>query len=312
MRKLILLILLTCSLPATAFAALYHMPRNGNEMIGRVFTIRVKRGDNFNKLSKKYGMSYHEMIEANPGAKPNRLRLNQEIIIPAQFILPKYRQGIVINTVELRLYYFTPDGNYVFTTPVGLGRSGWRTPTTKARVIKKEQDPTWHIPKSIRQHAWETKGKVLPDSIPPGPKNPLGKYAIYLSHHGYLIHGTNSPRSIGKYFSSGCIRLPAAAIKLLFEHVPVGTKVYLINHASKAGWSNGELYLEVQQPMSHSESYSALNHQDVEQAIHHATLNKPAKIDWQRVNAVERQQTGIPRVIGYGLHSMSQTGVEMN
>ena len=44
-------------------------------------------------------------------------------------------------------------------------------------------------------------------NIPPGPKNPVGIAWIGLSKKGIGIHGTNSPGTIGRSGSHGCIRL---------------------------------------------------------------------------------------------------------
>lgn len=301
MRLRILLFLLIMTVGTTAQAAFYPLPSPGNDIVGEIRVIHVQKGDNTNKLMRQYELSYHEMLEANPKVRFSNLREGETVVIPTQFILPKYRKGIVINIPELRLYYFTPDGQYVFTTPVGLGRSGWRTPTMTTYVIKKEEQPIWHVPKEIAEYA-ENKGKILPDEIPPGPDNPLGGYALYLSYSGYLIHGTNDQDSVGKYFSSGCIRLSAEAVATLFSEVDVGTIVHIIHAPSKAGWSNSVLYLENHVPVSYNEQEEQIEktQSGLEEIIDEVTKNRPVNIDWQRVNEVARQQTGIPEPISGG------------
>lgn len=295
--RILLFLLLTTIFPI-AQAAFYPLPSLDNDIVGEIQIIHIQKGDNINKLMQKYELSYHELLEANPKIRFSNLHEGDAIIIPTQFILPKYRKGIVINIPELRLYYFTPDGQYVFTTPVGLGRSGWRTPTMTTYIIKKEEQPIWHVPKDIAEYA-ENNGKTLPSEIPPGPDNPLGNYALYLSYNGYLIHGTNDPNSVGKYFSSGCIRLSSESIATLFLKVDIGTIVYIIHASSKAGWLNDVLYLEKHVPVSYNEQEEKmeLSQSGPAEVIDEATKNRPANIDWQRVDEIARQQTGIPEPV---------------
>lgn len=173
-------------------ASEYTMPPIGDDIIGQNYTITVQIKDSLTAIREKHDVSYEELIEANPAINFYKLKVGQKVIIPKQFILPKFRRGIVINIPELRLYYFTPDGKNVYTFPIGLGREGWRTPIAAAQVVSKNEDPVWYVPKSIRDYVLNKTGEELPTSVPPGPKNPLGKYALYLSLNGYLIHGTNA------------------------------------------------------------------------------------------------------------------------
>jgi hypothetical protein len=61
-----------------------------------------------------------------------------------------------------------------------------------------------------------------------GPGNPLGARAMYLGSSEYRIHGTNDPSTIGKFVSSGCIRLTNEDVADLFSRVDVGTKVVVL------------------------------------------------------------------------------------
>jgi hypothetical protein len=68
----------------------------------------------------------------------------------------------------------------------------------------------------------------LPRMVAGGPGNPLGARAMYIGGTEYRIHGTNDPSSIGKYMSSGCIRLTNEDVKDLFSRVKVGAKVIVL------------------------------------------------------------------------------------
>jgi hypothetical protein len=68
----------------------------------------------------------------------------------------------------------------------------------------------------------------LPRFMAGGPGNPLGARAMYLGSSEYRIHGTNDPSTIGKFVSSGCIRLTNEDVEDLFNRVSVGTKVVVL------------------------------------------------------------------------------------
>ena len=81
--------------------------------------------------------------------------------------------------------------------------------------------------------------------VKPGPENPLGSRAIYLSMPGYLLHGTNKPWGVGMKVSHGCIRLYPEDIEMLYDLVNHGENVEIIDQPVKSGWFGGVLYLEV-------------------------------------------------------------------
>lgn len=281
-------------------AAEYNMPPSGDDIIGQSYTITVKEGDSLTTIREKNGISYDELLVANPNIDFYKLRVDQKVFIPKEFILPKYRRGIVINTAELRLYYFTPDGKHVYTFPVGIGRSGWRTPLTSATIVRKAEHPPWHVPDDIRDYVLKKTGRLLPKVVQPGPKNPLGNYALYLSKSGYLIHGTNAPSSVGTSISSGCVRLLRKPIELLYQEIEVGTPVHIIYYPHKVGWRGDNLYLESHAPIdSYAEKpESPLNEVNVHTVIYEAINHRPAYIDWQAIKRVTKNHFGIPQLIG--------------
>ncbi len=296
LKKILSLIIILFS--CDSFAAHYTMPAPGNDLIGQLIKVQAESGQSLTDIGNKYGIGYHEMVEANHHiTNPDELYDGEEVIVPTQFVLPKYRKGIVINLPECRLYYFTPDGRSVLTYPVGLGRKGWRTPTTSTTVIRKAENPTWTAPSSIKAYVYEQTGKWLPDSIQPGPENPLGPYAMYLGTHGYLIHGTNQPWSIGKLISAGCIRLYNEDVQELYRHVRTGTPVRVIHQPYKAGYQDGKLYLEAHIPLQLTEPPSELNLLSVEKSVLLA-YRRPANINWQAIRRIVEQQDGMPELVG--------------
>lgn len=234
------------------------------------------------------------MKGANRHLNPYGLKDGSEVVIPSRFILPKVRGGIVVNFAELRLYYFPANNpNIVYTFPVSVGREKWRTPTLETHIVRKKEDPTWHVPQSIREASKLKTGKALPATIAPGPNNPLGHYAMYLGKPGYLIHGNNAPNSIGTYASSGCIRLFNKDIEQLFSLTPINTPVHIIHHAHKAGWRANTLYLAVHPSMALEEESNHLNQHSLTRALN-KTNHANAAINWHRVTQIAREHKGIP------------------
>lgn len=223
--------------------------QSGNDIVGEVQKAHVQRGESLYQIARRFDMGLFEVLEANPGLNKHKLKVGQEIIIPSAFILPTdAREGIVLNLAELRIYYFHKDGKKVSTFPVGIGRSGWLTPVGETTVERKTKAPIWRPPKSIRQHMLK-KGVELPEKVYPGPKNPLGDFALYLGWQNYLIHGTNQPQTVGIRSSSGCIRMYPEDISRLFYLVDKGDRVNVIHHPYKVGWREHNLFLEAHEPL---------------------------------------------------------------
>jgi L,D-transpeptidase ErfK/SrfK len=281
-----------------SLATTYPMPSAGSDIIGQIITVEAQYGDTLLKIANDYDIGWHEIMEANPDVNPQKLHSGQRIVIPTAYILPPFRDGIVINLAELRLYYFTKDKKYVYTYPVGLGRREWRTPIVDSTITSKKRNPTWFVPDSIRDFVFEQTGKELPEFIGPGPDNPLGNYAVYMAKQGYLIHGTNQPWSVGKLVSSGCIRLQAADIEELFNSVIIGQKVRIIHYPYKLGWNDGKLFLEAHVPVNIADPISHLNMISADDAIRDAEKGHDIKVNWDRVEQTIHHQLGIPVAIG--------------
>ncbi len=280
-----------------SLATTYPMPTQG-DIVGQIFSVEAHSGDTLSKIANEYGLGWHEILEANPNVSPENLREGENILVPAAFILPKYREGIVINLAELRLYYFSRDKKHVYTYPVGLGRREWRTPLFETTVSHKTANPTWHVPPSIHDYVFESTGKELPESIGPGPDNPLGLYAIYLQKSGYLIHGTDQPWSIGRLIGAGCIRMHNESVEELFNMIQKGEKVRVVHMPYKIGWNQGKLYLQAHVPVNINDPISHLNVVSVDAALRASVKGKNYNINWDRVNRVVEHQMGVPISIG--------------
>lgn len=301
--KIVTLVLFSLLWTTGSSATTYPMPPKGSDVIGQVITVEAESGDTLLKIANDYNIGWHEIMEANPDVNPQRIHRGERIVIPTAYVLPPFRDGIVINLAELRLYYFSPDKKYVYTYPVGLGRREWRTPIVDSVVVNKKKDPTWFVPNSIRDFVFEQTGKELPEYMGPGPDNPLGQYAIYMQKAGYLIHGTNQPWSVGKLVSSGCIRLMSPDIEELFNNVNIGQKVRIIHYPYKIGWNDGKLYIEAHVPVNISDPISHLNIISADDAIRDAVKGHDVKVNWDLVEQAIQHQLGVPVAISEKSHN---------
>ena len=105
---------------------------------------------------------------------------------------------------------------------IGVGRDGFQWSGLK-RIVRKAQWPDWTPPSEMIE-----RQPYLPRFMAGGEGNPLCARALYLGKTLYRIHGTNQPSTIGKYVSSGCIRLTNDDIADLYSRVQVGTRVVVL------------------------------------------------------------------------------------
>ncbi len=128
---------------------------------------------------------------------------------------------IVIDTNNTYLYYVLGNGRAI-RYGVGVGREGFTWSGVQS-VSRKAEWPDWHPPAAMI-----ARQPYLPRFVAGGPGNPLGARAMYLGSSEYRIHGTNDPSTIGKFVSSGCIRMTNEDVIDLFRRVNVGAKVVVL------------------------------------------------------------------------------------
>lgn len=253
MIRLIWFVLTLCAAVPGAFAVTYTLPPEGSRLVGTPIIITVPEGNTLplEAFAAQYGQGLSNMLEANPGVDPFLPKSGTRLVIPQQLILPDtVREGIIVNAAEMRLYYYPPGGNTVEVLPIGIGQAGRETPRNWVTAVERKQEgPTWSPTPNTRR-AYAAEGKTLPAFVPAGPDNPMGLYAIYIGRL-YAIHGTNSNFGIGLRVSQGCIRLRNNDIKYLFDNVPVGTRVQLIDRPVKSTTEpDGSRWVEVHEPLS--------------------------------------------------------------
>lgn len=263
----------------------------GDDVIGRLAVIRLKKGDTLPDIARHFGLGLNALSAANPGVDVWVPEAGERVTLPLNFILPDApRKGIVINLAGMRLFQFQGENrSHVVTYPVGVGTEERPSPRGQMRVERKVSRPTWHVPASIAEDH-RKKGDILPASVPPGPDNPLGEYALYLSRSSYLMHGTNKPASIGLRATNGCIRLYPEDIKRLFADTPVNTPVLIVNQPYLLGKRDGMVYIEAHVPPEGMDA----RFDEVYAKLKKLEKESGRTVDWNKVKKVLTEARGIP------------------
>lgn len=131
--------------------------------------------------------------------------------------------AILVDTRSRALHYWSADGSVYKLYPSSVPLTDELTRRGRTSVIRKVEGPSWSPTPNMRK-----RNPEWPAHIPPGPDNPLGSHALYLSWKYYRIHGTHDTRKIGRQSSNGCIGLYNEHISELFGMTKVGTQVLLI------------------------------------------------------------------------------------
>jgi L,D-transpeptidase ErfK/SrfK len=290
------LIMLLASQGAQAVS--YPLPPEGSRLVGSPLTITVAPANTqpLEAFAAQYGQGLSNMLEANPGVDVYLPKSGSTLVVPQQVILPDtVREGIVINVAEMRLYYYPKDSNTVEILPIGIGQAGRETPRNWVTSVERKQEaPSWTpTPNTRREYA--SRGESLPAFVPAGPENPMGLYAIYIGKL-YAIHGTNANFGIGLRVSQGCIRLRNDDIKYLFDTVPVGTRVQLIDRPVKYSTEpDGSRWVEVHEPLSRNRSeYESDKRIPLPITPALRTFVTGEGVDISRANATLERRSGMP------------------
>jgi len=131
--------------------------------------------------------------------------------------------AILVDTTSRALHYWSEDGQTYILYPTSVPVSEDLTKRGRTSIVRMVVGPSWSpTPNMIKRNPeW-------PAFVGPGPDNPLGTHALYLSWKYYRIHGTQDTRKIGRRSSNGCIGLFNEHIEQLYDQVKIGTQVLLI------------------------------------------------------------------------------------
>jgi L,D-transpeptidase ErfK/SrfK len=281
----------------------------GSDIVGHIQKTVIGKDDTLPDVARRFDVGYEEMLWANPGVDPWLPGVGREVIVPTEFVLPAApHEGLVVNVAAMRVYYYPPhkkgEPQIVFTHPIGIGKVGWKTPEGTTKIISRQKDPIWVVPKSVRdEHAKD--GDMLPAQVPPGPDNPLGAYEFRLEWPSYLLHGTNKPYGVGMRSSHGCMRMYPEDIAVFFDLLPIGTKVTVVNQPYVFGRRDGTLYMQAYTVMEDDSRDWSNNRKRLLTHLLNPKLQKKItdhdkEIDWQRVGDLAHTPRAVPVPISGG------------
>ena len=134
------------------------------------------------------------------------------------------RNGAILVDINSRaLHFWSEDESIYKLYPTSVPLSEDLTRRGRTEVVRKVEGPEWRPTPAMKK-----RNPEWPDYVGPGPDNPLGTHALYLSWQYYRIHGTHDTRKIGRRSSNGCIGLYNEHIAELFQLAPNGAQVLLI------------------------------------------------------------------------------------
>lgn len=144
--------------------------------------------------------------------------------LPVKLTVPGLNPGTIGPVIVIRrganLLTLYNGARIVKQFHVATGQTSYPTPLGRFQIVVMWKDPWWYPPPD----PW-AKGEK---PTPPGPGNPLGTRWMGLSAPGVGIHGTPDSSSIGYSLSHGCIRMLIPQAEWLYDHVAVGTPVYIV------------------------------------------------------------------------------------
>jgi lipoprotein-anchoring transpeptidase ErfK/SrfK len=167
----------------------------------------VRSGDTLGKIASSYRTTV-ELIRRANGLKGDVIRPDQKLKVPTGTF------SIVVDKSQSQLL-LTENDQFVKSYRVATGKDDSPTPVGTFKVVNRIPEPVWY-----------KQGAVVP---PESPENILGTRWLGIDKKGYGIHGTTEPDAIGTQATAGCVRMPNADVEELFDLVPIGTEVTIVD-----------------------------------------------------------------------------------
>ena len=285
-----------------ASADTFIQPPDDIDIIGRIQYTKAHENETLLDIARNNDIGQEEILIANPDVDRWLPKNNPVVRLPKRYVLPDAgRKGLVLNLPEMRLYYFHQSkytkAQQIITHPVSVGRMDWETPLGMTRIASKQKDPSWRPPQSLKDEAIAEGDDPLPDVVLPGPDNPLGRYAMRLGIPGYLLHSTNKPYGVGMRVTHGCLRMYPEDIEQLFDDVPVGTPMLIVNQPVKLGWLADTLYIEIHPALEENRKTPGNDLQTVLNMVAEYTTDRPVTLSGSALRMAVEKQDGMPVAI---------------
>ncbi len=175
----------------------------------------VRPKDVLIKIARKFGTTVN-LIKRSNNLSSDTIRLGQKLKINT------CKFSIVVDKSQ-NLLFLKKKGEVIKTYIVSTGKDN-STPTG-----------TFHIDRNkLINPTWYKTGAIIP---PDSPENILGSRWMGLGGvdgggveiEGYGIHGTTKPNELGRQITLGCVRMKNEEVEIVYDIVPVGTEVIIID-----------------------------------------------------------------------------------
>jgi lipoprotein-anchoring transpeptidase ErfK/SrfK len=187
-------------------------------------------------VSERYHADPAFIRKLNPGLNLNNLKIGSTIEVPnvqpfqiesIQAVAdlpprPEFAQRIIKVDIKDRMLDLVDANRVIASFPITPGSKSLPAPIGTWKVVKVTTWPIFRWDEAMLEHG-RRSGHFY--TIPPGPRNPVGIVWIGLNKKGIGIHGTDSPDTIGRSASHGCIRLANWDAARLVYQVTMGITV---------------------------------------------------------------------------------------
>ncbi|HEY1477562.1 MAG TPA: L,D-transpeptidase family protein [Chthoniobacterales bacterium] len=170
------------------------------------------------------GRSLNELKKGTRVQVPNVQPFQIESIraVPDLPPKPEFAQRIIRVDTKGRMLDLVDANRVIASFPITPGSKSLPAPIGTWKVEKVTTMPIFRWDEAMLKHGRRSSHFY---TIPPGPRNPVGIVWIGLNKKGVGIHGTDSPDTIGRSASHGCIRLANWDAARLVNQVTVGMRV---------------------------------------------------------------------------------------
>lgn len=150
--------------------------------------------------------------------------------IPKLPEIPEFQARVIKIDTREKLLGLWEGEKLLASLPITPGSGHLATPPGTWRILGITQMPTFRWDKSVLEYGVRS-GNFY--ELPIGPNNPVGVMWIGLNRPGIGIHGTNSPQSIGRSSSHGCMRTANWDVVRLVKHITQGMTVMIEGPAAE-------------------------------------------------------------------------------
>jgi lipoprotein-anchoring transpeptidase ErfK/SrfK len=153
-----------------------------------------------NKGKNLYALKVGDEVRV-PNVEPFKMEeLPKEGFLPEN---PAFTGRVITVNKKEKMLDLTEGDKLLASVPITPGSAHLQTPGGKWRIVGIAAMPTFRWDKSVLDTGKRSDNFY---NLPPGPNNPVGVMWAGLNKPGIGIHGTNSPQTIGRSGSHGCIR----------------------------------------------------------------------------------------------------------